>query len=66
MSNYKQPPQWSTSARYTDYIKDKVTPMQYLEWQKLRKELASKLPKLGEASIDELLLKIGSKINEKG
>ena len=61
---YTQPPEWPAQADYSRYLKDKVAAEDYLEWQKIRKRIARQVPKLDVKGVDQLLLKIGSLINQ--
>ena len=61
---YTQPPQWKPNACYSAYLEEKLSMEEWPEYQKLRKLLVEKIPKLGEIGADELILKLSSHLNE--
>jgi len=60
---YKQPDGWTPGADYSAYLKDKLTEEEYIEYLKLRKHIVNQVPKLGEVSVDELIIKLSSYLN---
>ena len=61
---YLQPPDWTTGADYSGYLKEKLSEKDYTEYVKLRTRLVKDIPKLDKIGFDELMLKLSSYLNE--